>query len=157
MGLQRRHRQTICRWMVGMLLAMQWLAVSYACPPAVPAAHVTEAQAAQPGIGRQAEMPDCHHAAAAASTTPTSTTPTSSTPDSTDTALCKAHCSAGQQAPAQPPAVDSVPHMAGWCMVMAVAPAPDVPTSARSMGVARDGAPPPGWPPLYIAHGVLRN
>jgi hypothetical protein len=154
---RHRHRQTLCRWLVGVLLATQWLVVLHACPAGMPqGAHaVAEATA----------LPDCHkalladaHAQAAHTGQATGPTAGEAVAASGDgAALCKAHCTAGQQLPADAPAADALPPLCGWCIVQAPLPLLDASAVAMARAPALGGAPPPGWPPLYIAHGVLRN
>ena len=76
--------------------------------------------------------------------------------DPTDPAMCKAHCDADQQLSASA-SVDSSPVLApAWFSF----PALELP-AVTDQSVHRQPAPlsgaPPGWPPLYLTHLVLRN
>jgi hypothetical protein len=121
-----------------MLLATQWLVAAYACPAvAIPVSAAGAAVIAQP------VMPDCHGV-------------TPAVMDSERPSLCKAHCDADQQVPAQWSPDDAPAPSSGWFIV----PAPGLLdlTGAQpgQMAASRSRAP-PGWPPLYLIHGVLRN
>jgi hypothetical protein len=184
--MARRHCRPLCRWLVGLLLAVQWLVASHACPPAAglaaqpasgpqsrlatPAAG-PQWQAATPATftgaapARHAGLPDCHHAPSpvgdavpAAADAARFDDAASSAADSAGSALCRTHCSADPQAPTQAAAGDAVPDAGGWWMAIDPAPPrlPVLQPRAPALG-ARAGAPPPGWPPLFLAHGVLRN
>lgn len=124
--------------MVGVLLLVQWLVAAYACP----ASAVPASRTAQPAAVH-ATMADCHGM-------------TASDIDADNPALCKAHCSADQQAPAQAAPDDAATPSLGWFFLVEPA-APALP-DLRSGGqpVPRSGAP-PGWPPIYLTQQVLRN
>lgn len=124
-------RRRLCAWLAGALLLVQWLVAAHACP-LLP----VEVQGSPAAM--HAGAAPCHGEAAAS-----------------DEALCKAHCAEGQQVPAQQLAVDTVAHLPGGFTVLTL------PTLQQG-GAARPPADtlhlgrPPGWPPLYLAHGVLR-
>ncbi len=123
--------------MIGVLLLAQWLVAAYACPVvAIPAATGERTFA-------HSVMSDCHGM-------------TPSMIDADNPSLCKAHCSADQQAPAQAAPDDALVPSLGW-FVVGVHGALDVAApQARTSAVSRSGAP-PGWPPIYLIHQVLRN
>ncbi len=120
--------------MIGVLLLVQGLVAAYACPV------VAQALAASAG---QPAMADCHGMPPAAM-------------DPANPSLCKAHCDADQQAPAQSAAGDAPAPSLVWFSV----PAFELPAMGGRADVLqtapRSGAP-PGWPPLYLTHLVLRN
>jgi hypothetical protein len=170
MPFTRRHRHAVCRWLVGVLLAVQWLVASHACA----AGTLHAAQLAGQGAGGAVHgpaMPDCHQAMLAGAQAQLETaqdgaphaTPYAAAPahasgaSQDDAALCKAHCTAGQQLPADAPAAHAAPPLCGWCIVQLPPPLAAAPATAAALAPAQGGAPPPGWPPLFIAHGVLRN
>ena len=136
MSLPLRIRRPICAWVVGALLGAQWLVSAYACPAPPPGATAA--------VQAQAAAPDCHDAAAPGL-------------DVMAAGLCQAHCSSDEQLPAPSPALDLPPASPGWCMVAPAAPAPqEVGTRTSLPPLAWAGAP-PGWPPIYLIHGALRN
>lgn len=124
--------------MIGVLLLAQWLVAAYACPVA--------AQTPDPGgdpVSAHAVMADCHGM-------------TPSAMDAGNPSLCKAHCSADPQAPAQS-APDEVPVPSlGWCIVGVAGPFDVAASQPRLPAWVPSGAP-PGWPPIYLIHQVLRN
>jgi hypothetical protein len=129
MPLHRNTRRRLCAWITGVFLAMQWLSLAQACVP--PAAAAASAQGAEHG-------PACHGSKPAPGA-----------------ALCKAHCSAEQQAAAKVVPGDApAPAAAGFFVALPAVPLP--PTVANPQATAVRGGAPPGWPPLYRAHGVLR-
>lgn len=129
------RRRRLCAWIAGVFLTMQSLALAQACvPPAVVAAALPAASAQGSDHG-----PDCHGAALAPGA-----------------ALCKAHCSAEQQAAAKAAAGDApAPAPGGFFVALPAVPAILAMAGPQATAV-RAGAP-PGWPPLYLTHGVLRN
>jgi hypothetical protein len=128
--VQRRHFAAL---MVGVLLLVQGLLAAHACMP-VPAS----------GPAAAALAP-CHDAGFTAA---------GAGQDEAPAGLCQAHCEADSQAPAGPAVADLSAQALGGCMVAApVLPALAV-TAAAAAPLA--GAP-PGWPPLYLFHRVLRN
>ncbi len=133
MPLHHATRRRLCAWITGVFLTMQWLALAQACvPPAVAAAApAATVQGAEHG-------PDCHGAEPAPGA-----------------ALCKAHCSAEQQAAAKAAPGDApAPLPGGFFIALPTVPAVVAAAGPRATAV-RAGAP-PGWPPLYLTHGVLR-
>jgi hypothetical protein len=125
--------------MIGVLLLVQWLTSAYACPQGLPAA----SQQPVPGTTAAVILTDCHGM-------------TVSAMDPANPALCKAHCEADQQAPVAKVQGDvPQPLLCGFLvtgpLLQDLAPSPIV-----THGVARFGGP-PGWPPLYLIHLVLRN
>jgi hypothetical protein len=141
MRVSRSTRQRVSRWMIGVLLLVQWLTSAYACPQARFEQPASAARADAPAD--PAAMADCHGM-------------TVSNMDPANPALCKAHCDAGTQAPSAK-AQGDVP---GPSLVALVVAAPVVHDDEAAPGQARSdilfGAP-PGWPPLYVIHQVLRN
>jgi hypothetical protein len=137
-GLHRQTRRRLSTWMIGVLLLAQWLVAAYACPVAT--------QTRNPGgdpASAHAVMADCHGM-------------TPSAMDADNPSLCKAHCSADQQAPAQA-APDEVPVPSlGWFIAGVAGPLDVAAARAGPPAVPRSGAP-PGWPPIYLIHQVLRN
>jgi hypothetical protein len=135
--MRRNTRRRLAAWMIGTLLFTQCLAVAYACPAlAGSLAGSDVAVAAQ--VAR-----DCHGKTAAAM-------------DAENPALCKAHCDADRQAPSHAAAGDAPAPAPMWFIVEAFEPFDAAGETAVQQALARSGAP-PGWPPLYLIHGVLRN
>ena len=117
--------------MVGLYLMVQWLVAAHACEPVT--VGVALAAAAHADCGDADE------------------------PAADGDALCQAHCHPPGQASADAPAVDLSGITAGWCLVAAVsADLPGLAPRVAAVTVPRPGAP-PGWPPLYLVHQVLRN
>ena len=124
--------------MIGVLLLAQWLVAAYACPVVTQALSSSVQSVAGP-----AAMPNCRGGMP-------------ENMDPTDPAMCKAHCDADQQLPAYG-TVDNAPVlMLVWFSFSAF----ELPAVA-GQPVQREPAPlsgaPPGWPPLYLTHLVLRN
>jgi hypothetical protein len=136
MGLHRKTRRWLCAWMTGVLLLAQWLTAAYACPA------IDQALAGAPAVA-SALPPDCHAQGHVAM-------------DPANPAACKAHCEGDRPAPPQSAAADMPAPLLGWCIV----PSPAVEPLA-GLPVVHDAAPrsgaPPGWPPIYLTHLVLRN
>jgi predicted lipoprotein with Yx(FWY)xxD motif len=124
--------------MIGVLLLAQWLVAAYACPVAA----APNARAGKPTVVHSV-MADCHGM-------------TPSTIDADNPSLCKAHCSADQQAPAQAAPEDAPASSPGWFIVAAAGPLGAAAPQPGPPTVPRSGAP-PGWPPIYLIHQVLRN
>ena len=125
--------------MIGVLLLAQWLTSAYACPQGTPPALRTQGEAVVVAV----VMADCHGM-------------TMSMMDAANPALCKAHCEADQQAPVVKAQGDAPqPIIAGFIVAGPVLhdllPAP-----LHAKGDLLGGEP-PGWPPLYLIHQVLRN
>jgi len=124
--------------MIGVLLLVQWMVAAYACPV------VALAQAAVGGsAAAQAGMPDCH------------ATPRDAM-DPANPLLCKAHCDADQQLPAHFALGEASAPALVWFAVDAGAALASACAPNHRPSVAHAGAP-PGWPPLYLIHEVLRN
>jgi hypothetical protein len=136
MRLTASTRQRLATAMVGVLLFAQCLTAAYACPGL--------AQALAGGApAAQAAPEGCHGGA---------------TDDlgSASPALCKAHCEVGQSAPASAaPDVAAAP-LAAMFIVCAFGPLVADGAAAERFAAPWPAAP-PGWPPLYLTHGVLRN
>jgi len=125
--------------MIGVLLLMQWLTSAYACPQLVQPALRGPGGAAPVSVA----MPDCHGM-------------TASMMDPANPALCKAHCDADKQAPVAKAQGDVPSPSLAW-FIVASATLHDflpVPVQVDSDVLC---AGPPGWPPLYLIHRVLRN
>ena len=124
--------------MIGALLCVQWLAAAYACPT-IERQHLADAGA----VVVEAAAADCHGRSPAAM-------------DPANPSLCKVHCDGDHQAPSHA-ATDDAPATAPlWFIVEAIDPLDGAGRPAHQQPMARSGAP-PGWPPLYLIHGVLRN
>lgn len=140
MRSMRRHRGWLSRSLVALLLFVQWVTASYACPrlDAVAAGGGAATTAAM------ASMPDC--------------TGDMSAMDPAQPQLCKAHCEAGQQSVNSGAAgLDAPPalHQGGaWVGVFDVVQAAAL---AAAMPAALAAGPPPGTPPIYLRLLVLRN
>lgn len=127
--------------MIGVLLLVQWLTSAYACPRASVGQPVLPAHAE--ADTDSAAMADCHGMTASAM-------------DPSNPTLCRAHCDADKQAPAAK-AQGDVPSPPLVGLLVASPVLHDVsaaPGHVRS-DVLFEG--PPGWPPLYLIHLVLRN
>jgi hypothetical protein len=138
MGPHRKTRQRVCAWMIGVLLFAQWLTAAYACP-AIAQALATggaEAVAVEP-------VPDCHAQGHAAM-------------DPANPAACKAHCDGEQPFPLQPGSGDLPAPLLGWFIVSSSAVVQLAGLPGGHEAAPRSGAP-PGWPPIYLTHLVLRN
>lgn len=143
MPLGRNLRKSISIGLIGMLLLMQCLVVAHACALALPAP-----------ADLHAGCTDRHPALVTAALVTADESPA----PGQDSALCKAHCSNDPSLPAaqadgSPPA----PNL-GWFLVVAMPalPAAWLPAPA-AQGLPTSGGAPPGWPPLYLQHQVLRN
>jgi hypothetical protein len=131
----RKHRRPLAGCLILLLLSMQAAVAAYTCPQldAAPAAH--------------AAMPDC---GASGGGLPVM--------DTEQPLLCLADCE--QEARLRGPA--AAPEAApatGLLCVVAIAPARVAAASPLPLftdPTAR-GDPPPGWPPPYLLHRVLRN
>ncbi len=134
MHLHRATRRRACAWLAGVFLLMQSVLAAHACQPQ------GTLQAAGAAVMVAGHAGDCH-----------------GTQDAADAAWCQAHCSAEQPAPAQPAPSDApVPALGGFVFLLPAVPVvmtglPGGPTATAC------AASPPGWPPLYLTHGVLRN
>lgn len=133
-----RTRRHLATWLVGVLLLTQWMVAAYACAPVGGAAGA-------PGIvmAMAADLPPCHSA------------------DGTEHEvglpnLCKAHCGANAQLPGASATADAPVPSLGWCLVAAPLAWLSADAAEVASGVPQAGAP-PGWPPLFLTHRVLRN
>lgn len=136
MRTSRSARHRVSLWMIGVLLLAQWLTSAYACPQAA-------ARAVDAWVPATAVMAACHGMTTAAM-------------DPALPALCKAHCEADKQAPVAKALADVPDAALAWFGVAgpslhALATAP-----VRGRGAHRVAGP-PGWPPLYLKHRVLRH
>ena len=131
MGIKRQARRRVCIWMAGILLLAQWLVVAYAC-----------AALGLPPLGHAvvAAPADCHGMMADANA-------------AGNPSLCKAHCDADRVLPPQV-LVDDLTVSGGFFLVSLLALEP-LASQARRSDWPRSGEP-PGWPPLYLIHQVLR-
>ena len=129
--LSRLSRRRLCACLVGALLMVQWLVAAHACP----AMHgpVSMPPAAMAGV----HGAPCHEQLTAG-----------------DEAVCKAQCADEQRAPS--PSLTPDAPATGWCMVMALPPL-STQADVRPLFAAAHAAAPPGWPPIYIRLGALRN
>lgn len=129
--------------MVGVLLLVQWLVAAHACMPA--AGRLGAPATALAAEAALMAAPHCHDAVAGIQEA------------APDLGLCLAHCTSDDQAPTATAAADLATPALGWCLVMSAAlPAPPAATVAALAAPVRAGAP-PGWPPIYLRNGVLRN
>ncbi len=136
-AMRRNTRRHLVAWMIGVLLFTQWLTASYACPAvAGPLAGGGQAVIAQ-------AVSDCHGM-------------TAGVMDPENPSLCRAHCDPDHQAPSQASAGDAPAPAPMWFIVEVFDTFDDAGQPAHQQAVARTAAP-PGWPPLYLIHGVLRN
>lgn len=140
MFLHRVQRRRLVTFLVGVLMLTQWLVAAHACVPAHAGAPL------QDGVTVPMAAPHCHEAEGAHGIEA----------PAHDAGLCLAHCAADGQVPTSPAAADLAAPALGWCLVAAPLPVPTVVTVAALAAPVRAGAP-PGWPPLYLLHGVLRN
>jgi hypothetical protein len=142
MGLFRPYLRPLAAWLILALLGMQQALGAYVCPLESPAAAVAVADRVD-----MANMPGCDGDMA-------------DDPDSDPSLLCRVHCEQGSQV------VNLVPGSVGlfapvllavldWS-ASALALLPATGWSGRRVDV-RSGVPPPGLPPLYLAHQALRN
>jgi hypothetical protein len=139
MSTSRLLRKRLSISLIGVMLLMQWLVLAHACAPAVPAA---PAQATE-------HAACAGHGAAA--------TEAATTEPASDMALCKAHCTEDQSLPAAQ-ADGSLPAPTlGWFIVAQPVLTAWLPLPLAQAAAPASGAPPPGWPPLYLSQQVLRN
>ncbi|MDP2004780.1 MAG: hypothetical protein Q8K45_03825 [Rubrivivax sp.] len=134
---QRLHttfRRRLCVWLAGALLLTQWLVAAHACPVLQAPQHAPPAAAVA-----HAEGLPCHDSVSDG-----------------EGAVCKAQCTGEEQAPTQPVLGDNLARLAGWCIVVTV-PVLRVDADPRPSFDAGPASSPPGWPPIYIVHGALRN
>jgi hypothetical protein len=133
----RRHRGWVARSLVVLLLLVQWVTASYACP------RFDEA-AGGGGAVVMAAMPDC--------------TGDMSGMDPAQPQLCKAHCEAGQQSVNSGAGPLDAPPALGqggaWVGVLDIVDAAD---RAATMPLALTAGPPRGALPIYLSLLVLRN
>jgi hypothetical protein len=132
-------RQRVARWMIGVLLLAQWLTSAYACPNGAPPAWPSPGEAAVAAV----VMADCHGM-------------TMAMMDPANPALCKAHCEADQRAPVVKAQGDAPQPMIAGFIVASPVPREVLAAPMQERGNLLGGEP-PGWPPLYLIHQVLRN
>ena len=138
MRLPRRPVRWLASLLMGSLLFMQLATAAYVCP--------MEGR----GDGRApaiAGMEGCDMAGMVAD----------APMDTNQAPLCKAHCEEGSQTPSASPNLNpgTTPVLftvLDWAPVNLLPGQP-----ARQAPATRSGAPPPGFPPLYIALQVLRH
>jgi len=136
MRLSRRPVRWLASLLMGTLLFMQLAAAAYVCPMEGRGEGPASAMAEMEGCdGNMGEAPM----------------------DTSQAPLCKAHCEEGSQTPSASPNLNpgTTPVLftvLDWAPVNLLPgqPAPSAPS-------ARAGAPPPGFPPIYIALQVLRH
>lgn len=136
MRFPRRTLRWLAGWLMGSLLFMQLATAAYVCP--------MEGRGTGPAM---AEMEGCDMAGMPAGTAM----------DPGQASLCKAHCDEGSQTPSasanlNPGTTPLLFTVLDWAPVNLL---PGQPASVAPN--ARSGAPPPGFPPLYIALQVLRH
>lgn len=138
MRLPRRPVRWLASLLMGSLLFMQLAAAAYVCPM----------EGRNDGTA-VAEMDGCDgHVAGMAGDAPM---------DAGQAPLCKAHCEEGSQTPSATPNLNPGTTTVLFT-VLDWSPSnllPGQPT--QSAPATRSGAPPPGFPPLYIALQVLRH
>lgn len=141
MRLPRRPVRWLASLLMGSLLFMQLATAAYVCP--------MEGRGTTAGAAAMAEMEGCDGQMAGM--------PGDAPMDSGQAPLCKAHCEEGSQTPSASPNLNpgTTPVLftvLDWAPVNLLPGQP-----ACQAPVARSGAPPPGFPPLYIALQVLRH
>jgi hypothetical protein len=124
--------------MIGVLLLAQWLVAAYACPVNNVTRSPSDGSAALVTV-----VAGCHG---------TATQPM----DPENAVLCKVHCTADEQAPAQATPDDVTAPVLGGFMVVDFGRLAMAALSAGPPAVPPSAAP-PGWPPLYLIHQVFRN
>ncbi len=135
--LTRTHRRRLSGWLVAAMLLVQALVFGHACAAEHAATPAEATAAAHTGAGCDGAFDAADEAAV-------------------DGALCAAHCDPTAQRPPLGGALDvppvvALPLLAPPVLAMGEPPAR---SSAHAQSV---GAPPPGWPPLYLLHRVLRT
>ena len=130
----RRHRRPLAGWLILLLLFMQAATAAYACPRFD---MMPDEQVAMPGCEESGKALDM---------------------DSEHPLLCIADCAQDARVPSAAAALD-VPAMGGLLYQVALTPA--LPSGLSRLQLSTDpaarGDPPPGWPPPYLLHRVLRN
>ncbi len=139
MRFPRRTLRWLASWLMGSLLFMQLATAAYVCP--------MEGRGQGQPSAQMAEMEGCDMASMA----------TEAPMDSGQASLCKAHCDEGSQTPSasaslNPGTTPLLFAVLDWAPVN-LQPGP----LACATPATRSGAPPPGFPPLYIALQVLRH
>jgi len=125
--------------MIAVLLLVQWLTSAYACPRADEQALPAQGEA----LVAPAVTADCHGV-------------TASEMDPANPALCKAHCDSDKQAPIVKAQGDVPSPLLAWFIVVNPVPHDVLPAPIHARGDILCAGP-PGWPPLYLIHQVLRN
>ncbi len=146
MFLHRARRRQLASLLVGVLLLAQWLVAAHACMPV----HATGP--AQAVLHTPQAAVHCHGADVADGADVSDGLGASAR----ERGVCQAHCTADGQAPATAASADLPAAALGWCLVAAPLQVPPAVTVAARAAPMRAGVP-PGWPPLYLLHGVLRN
>jgi hypothetical protein len=138
MGMSGRTRRQVSTWVIGVLLLAQWLVAAHACAGVAraPAPEVAAVVSNSPHGGCHAEPPAAL--------------------DPFSTSLCKVHCDVGQQAPVHIVADEAPAATPVWFAVPAVDRFEGVGRPLGHSCPPRSSAP-PGWPPLHLTLGVLRN
>lgn len=139
MSTSRPLRKRLSISLIGLMLLMQWLVLAHACAPALPAA---PAQATE------------HAACAGHGAMPAEA---GSADLASSLAQCKAHCTEDQRLPAAQADASLPTPTPGWFIVAPPALSAWVPMVLVQATAPAGGAPPPGWPPLYLSRQVLRN
>ena len=136
MSTGRSLRKRLSISLIGVMLLMQWLVLAHACAPAVPLQTAEHAACA----GHRAALAEGNSAEV-----------------SSTMVLCKAHCTEDQSLPAaQADGALPAPTL-GWFIVAEPVLTAWVPLPLVHAAAPAGGAPPPGWPPLYLSQQVLRN
>lgn len=131
----RKLRKRLSIGLIGMLLLMQCLVLAHACVRAMPAAAQVHA-----GCGEAGAVLAATDQGAAQ-----------------DEALCGAHCKNDQSLPAAQADGSLSSPSPGWFVVAPPALPMVWPAATAAHGLAPTSGTPPGWPPLYLQHQVLRN
>lgn len=131
-----RHRRALATWLAAVVLLMQLMTATYACPRLE-----APAGAAMPASD---VMPDC-----------SGDMPGAMDPDQPH--LCKLHCSPSGQSPNAWSGLDDQPGAAALPVLLWVIPALPLPPSVAARAASPVDGPPRGAPPLYLSLLSLRN
>ncbi len=135
----RRPKRWLSCWLIVALLFMQLAASAYSCPQMGSTPAPAAAMVDMPGC--DGNMPGDM--------------------DSNQPQLCKAHCQQGSQAVAAQQALDAPATPVLWAVLdwahaqQQLAPAWPALAGLRTAWLT-SGAPPPGWPAVYLSQQVLR-